>query len=438
LAGVLLAAVLGQGIVGVFLRDNDFLWHRHLGEAFLEGEPYKAGGTHYLPARTMLDAATAWLPYRIDRAVVYVAALAALAWTLLAWRRLADGADRSRGGDEQAFDGRNGALAAIGVTLVITAAYIQRDLDDCGLQLLLLFFLTAAAVALRAARPLACGFWLGLATAYKLTPVLFLPYLCWKGQWRAAVSMVAILGVLCLAPAVWLGWDKNQEAHRQWWAQTQASLGADDPVENGVEPPSPRNQALTLALARLVETYPPGHSLYVDHPLFAQFLDLAPRQAKRVVQGALLLFAGLLAWQFRGGRSAGAAHRWPREWAIVTLLTAILSPLCWVQHLVLALPAVFLVVRAALQRGGLARWQWCVAALAGVVMLFAGQRDLLGQGLFMVAMASKLHTWAALAVIALVLSLRRSSQAAAFALFAPRNLSPTQSPGLSPPVNPAA
>ena len=71
----------------------------------------------------------------------------------------------------------------------------------------------------------------------------------------------------------------------------------DDPSENGIEVPSHRSQSLKLAIARYLQTYPPGHPLFIDRdyttdhscalpgvaskdpnscrrdPLFVQFLD---------------------------------------------------------------------------------------------------------------------------------------------------------------------
>src|SRR5439155_7736346 len=87
---VLAAFALGEGVVAIFLRDNDFAWHRAFGQEFLQREPYKNRVAQYLTARAMINALAAWLPYRVDRAVVYLAALASLAWTVLAWHRLAN------------------------------------------------------------------------------------------------------------------------------------------------------------------------------------------------------------------------------------------------------------------------------------------------------------------------------------------------------------
>jgi hypothetical protein len=390
----------GEGIVSVFLKDNDFLWHRGIGQGFLEGDPYKYGGGHYLPSRPMLNSLTAWMPYRLDRAVVYLAAIAALAWTLRAWQRLAD-----RSGPLSA----SSAFAAAVCALAITVTYFQRDLDECGLQILLLFFLTAAAVQLQADRPLRCGFWLALAAAYKLTPLLFLPYLCYKRQWRATAWTVVFFTGFCLAPALWLGWGVNVAGHERWWANTRASLALTDPSENGVEAPNVRNQSLQFALARYVQSHPPGHPLTLAHPLFVQFGALEPAQAKRVVQALLLGLAGALAWRFRK-RFVVDGDNLPREWAAVAILAAILSPLCWLQHLVLVLPAVYLVVRAAFEPGARAPWRLRLGAPVAVVMILAGQRDVLGHGFFLLVMSYKVHTWAALAAIFLVLTLPESSR----------------------------
>ncbi len=403
---VLAACALGEGLVGICLKDNDFLWHRDLGRAFLQGDdPYAAGGYHYLPARTMINAATAWLPYRSDRLLVFVCALAALAWTLRAWQRLADRA--------QPLD-RASAFAAVVFTLGITGAYLQRDLDDCGLQILLLFFLTAAVTHLAVGQARRCGCWLALAAVYKLTPFLFLPYLCYKRQWRAASWMVLGTAALCLAPACHLGWQNNLKAHEQWWAATRQALSTASPSENGVEPPNHRNQSLTLALARTVETYPPGHPLHMDHPLFVQFGHLEPAVAKRAVQGVLVVFALALAWRFRKRlQIPGAPAELAREWAALTILTALLSPLCWLQHLVLVVPAVFLLVRARLGPVAWSSWQSLAAMVCSPIMIFAGQRDLLGQGLFLLAMSYKVHTWAALSALAMVLMSRQSTRISA-------------------------
>src|SRR5437660_393158 len=69
---LLLAFALGEGVVGIFLKDNDFAVHRYFGEGFLQGDPYPDMVVPYLTTRAMINALTAWLPYRVDRALVYL------------------------------------------------------------------------------------------------------------------------------------------------------------------------------------------------------------------------------------------------------------------------------------------------------------------------------------------------------------------------------
>src|SRR5205807_10148253 len=90
----------------------------------------------------------------------------------------------------------------------------------------------------------------------------------------------------------------------------------------------------------------------------------------------------ILAWRFRRpwraerckppGLSADFAH----EWAAVTALCAILSPLCWLQHLVLVLPCLFLWMRAWLSGSSVPPWHWLLVVPLGLIGLLA-HRDLM-------------------------------------------------------------
>lgn len=388
----MVGALAVTGYLAIFVRHNDFLYHRRFGEEFLAGHPYERGCIHYLASRGMLNALTAFLPYRLDRALHLLAAIAALVMTLAWWNDLA--------GLRQPL-GRRLAVAAALFSLSLAGAYVQRDLDECGLQLFLLFFVTAAARALSLGQSLRCGAWLGLAVAYKITPLLFFPYLLWKRAWRAAAWMAVFTVLWNLAPALYLGWDTTLACHRQWFAFMARNLAIQDPAQNGVESPHHVNQSLPLAIARALQTYPPGHPLAIAHPWFLQFGNLDAQAAKRGVQCVLLLIAALLAWRFRASWRAGD---WTAEWATVTALCALLSPLCWLQHLVLILPCIFLGWRARLAGAALPRWQPAVMVLFALIALLV-HRELMTRDLYEVMVSYKLHTLAALLAILIVLTL---------------------------------
>src|SRR5262249_12878106 len=146
---------------------------------------------------------TAWLPYRLNRALWLVATCVGLAWCVRFWSRV--------GGDAT-----ERWLGPASVPLVVSGSDILRDMAERGLQLALLCLVTAALVALVRGRAAWCGMWLGLATVYKVMPLVFLPYLVWKRQWKAALSMAAAVCVFSLLPGLYLGWQTNLQLHNQW------------------------------------------------------------------------------------------------------------------------------------------------------------------------------------------------------------------------------
>lgn len=374
----------------VFHYDNDFLWHRNLGVDFLNDQVYETFAYHYPPARAMIDAATAWLPYRVDRAIWLVVTCAGLAWCVRFWSTI--GAAPSE---------RWGIPA--GIALAITGCYVLRDLPECGLQLLLLCMLSVALWALVRGRHALCGWSLGLAAVYKVTPVILLPYLLWKRQWRAAGWMTVASACFCVLPAVHLGWQKDVVLHRQWLSFLGHTLTLADPSENGVEKPELRNQSLPLMLARLVQKYPVGHPLHIESDAYVCLGSFDAPQAKKFVRGVLGCLALVLAWRFR--KSADVSDQGVSlagEWAAVCILIAILSPLCWLQHLVLVIPAALLVARAAATRN-VGRWQM-VAAGAATALVLLVHRDLIGATLCDMLSCYQPHTIAALVAMLLCLT----------------------------------
>jgi hypothetical protein len=400
-----LAIFLGQAFWSVFLRQNDFEWHYNVGTAFLAGDPYGRNSDHYPLGRTMFNGALAMLPLRWARLTVFLIAAAGLAWSCSKWRNLGIGKPRSVAPID---------TAAMVAALAILAPYVMRDLDECGLQLLVLLMLTAAAVALSRGLAWRAGLWLALATAYKATPLLFLPFLLWKRQWRAAAAMVVFGIAINLLPAVWLGWDKMVSCNAQWLARARYAA-AQGPSDSPILycPPQPRNFALQVALARYLEDfyYPPESLFPQDHPGYVNFGWLEPAAASMVVKSILLVMAAALAWRFRrpwttpgtGDAVARPCDSFAIEWAVVTLLCALLSPFCWKQHLVLALPCLFLVIQDLFYRERLPRMRLAALALIAALVIFT-KRFPWGQELSIVVASYKPDTIAMLLTVLLTLT----------------------------------
>lgn len=414
--------LIGSFINGVLKKDNDYLNHYKLGRGFLAGKPYmipdeKPFCPHYAPGRLALNAAFAVLPYRLSRAVWWTVSIVVLIASLLIWDRMAPG--------RKAMTAR-ASFAAAAFSLVLVLRWLLRDLDDCGQQLLLLGILTAAGWAAFNQRPLATGALLALGATYKVTPMLFLPLLLYKRRWREAVWMVVfVVGLNVVAPALRLGLPLTWQASQLFLSRSAEVTQAirEDPSANGVEDAKHTNKNLRLAIARYLQTYPPGHPLFIPdpkdvepdgttkpnakpHPLFVQFLDLPARTAGIITTGVLLMIAIVLAVRYRRPwHGPQFQEDFAAEWASVTALCALMSPLCWGQHLVLFIPAVYLSVRAGFQGHSRGR---TIALWIAALLILAPQRELIGRDLWWVVQSYKPETVAAVIILALVLILPKA------------------------------
>lgn len=411
---VLGLVLIASAVTGIFLRQNDFQWHYTQGEKVLAGRTPgngKSGGipAQYFPGRMMFDAALTLAPYRIARAMTWIAAVGALIYSLQTWGRLlAVEPARQRG------------LAVLAIWWVLP--FLYRDMDDCGLQVFNLALFSAGASALVDQRRLVAGVWMALAASYKTTPLLVLPYLLYKRLWcEAAVMVAALVLVNGILSVPFFGWKQTAEANRALVAVAMKSTTSGDPSENGLELPRQQNFSLKIALVRFLQTFPPEHVLFLAKPgqkdshqqlllpasqvgrhwAFFQFFDLDAATVNRVVAGVLVMLGIGLAWAFRKSSGQTPRSQLASELAVVAVLSAVLSPLCWQQHLVMMLPLVMVVL-----------WDgfcepmecWQRALLVGVwCCIWLPQRELFGRDLSVVIASYKLPTWACLALIFLAL-----------------------------------
>jgi len=388
LAGVL---VVVEGWYAIVWRQNDYSVHIRYGQFFLEGNPFQTdGATAFYPVgRLWLNAGLASLEYYTGRTLCYLVAVLSLGLTFRMWSELARQViplpDEKR-------------TAAIGWTVAVVLPYLIRDLDECGLQSLLLFALTAAGYAFAQGRKTHAGFWLGLAIVYKATPLLFLPLLLWKREWKTAASTVVFTIGLSLLPATYLGWNGMVDAQRFWFERAGGILENQDayPSVPGIEPPKTQNVSLKALIARYLETHPPSHPLYVDHPLFAQFGQLGPAAARHTVMALILLLGAAIAWRMRRPwRTPLYERHFATEWAVACLFVALMSPLCWRQHLVMVIPCAYLVARERLGPDASGGWRRVLPIVAACVILLT-RRQVIGEDLAHVLLTYKLDTLAVL------------------------------------------
>jgi alpha-1,2-mannosyltransferase len=213
------------------------------------------------------------------------------------------------------------------------------------------------------------GVGIGLATAIKLTPGIFILYLVVTGRWRAAATAVGTAGaVTVLAGAV------APDESREFWTSALWNtdrVGALYYVSN---------QSLRGMLARL--------------PLDDYASVLWPAM--------VLATLGYGAWRARAAVRAGDEVA---GLAVTGIVGALISPVSWVHHLVWVLPAVVRCVDAGLSAppGTRARRLWYLGATAYVLMTSRllwlwehGPRPPLH------IIGGNLHVWVSLALLVLM------------------------------------
>jgi Glycosyltransferase family 87 len=294
------------------------------------------------------------------------------------------------------------------------AIYYTLDcLTNQKCDLILGALMIGGCVALTRGRSFGAATLFGLAAGVRCTPLLWGPYLAWRGQWRAAlwVGCVAIgvnfLPNLTSTPpsgGTWVG---------QWVVTYLAPLGNADrpPGEWGSE--IKNNQSVSGAAAR---SFLVKWTREADGSIGSRNRaeTISPALLNHLVHGCelALLLASLLVvgrHPFVPSQAPSSAERrqegsaspervlgWPRpalEFSVVLILMLLLSPMSSKTHYcVLFLPA-FCVARLAVQRGDRFLWALLLGAIAMGVL---SNKDLWGSTIYTLALWYGSVTWSAL------------------------------------------
>ncbi|HEX5540268.1 MAG TPA: glycosyltransferase 87 family protein [Micromonospora sp.] len=259
-------------------------------------------GFTYPPFAALIMLPMAYLPWPVV-VVLSVAATVGAGALLLWW--LVVPISRRMGGSR---------WFAFAVTLCLTAALepLRETVDFGQINVLILTVVAADLLRLVPVGSRWAGVGIGLATAVKLTPGLFIGYLLVTGRCRAAlVATGTATATTLLAAAV------APDASREFW--TTALWNTDRVGELDFI----SNQSLQGLLARL-------------DPSGATAWWLA------------LVVATLLVWAWRS-RVAVAAGSEVTGLALTGVATCLVSPVTWVHHLVWLIPALLLLVDDALR-----------------------------------------------------------------------------------------
>ncbi|MGK5738998.1 glycosyltransferase 87 family protein [Micromonospora sp. URMC 103] len=343
-------------------------WVHDGGEIYDYLRPFTQYGFTYPPFAALVMLPMAYVPWLVA-IVISVTATVAVTVVLFWW--LVDPIAR-RAGWTRWF--------ALAVALCLAAAFepMRETVNFGQVNMLLLFLVAVDLLRLLPAGNRWAGVGIGLATAIKLTPGIFIVYLLVTGRWRAAfTSMAAAAGATLVAAALF------PDASREFWT---AALWNTDRVG---ELAFVSNQSLRGVVARLDP----------EHPSTLAWLVL--------VLGTMALWA----WRSRAAASAGDEAT---GLALTGAVMCLVSPVTWVHHLVWLLPVLILLVDNAMAAParGRRRRLLLAAALVGYGLLvsrivWAWEKDFTGLDGFL---GSNTYVWISLALLAF-LPVRRTTPA---------------------------
>lgn len=367
--GVLLLAVAVSAFLSVAAVRHGFFdlqvyygalnwWVHDGGEIYDYLRPLTQYGFTYPPFAALVMLPMAYLPW-LAAIVVGVAATVVVTVVLFWW--LIDPISR-RAGWTRWF--------VLAVALCLAAAYepMRETVNFGQVNMLLLFLVAVDLLRLLPRGNRWAGVGIGLATAIKLTPGIFIVYLLVTRRWRAAVtSMVTTAAATLVAAALF------PDASREFWTEALWNTGRVGELA------FVSNQSLRGVVARLDP----------EHPSTLAWLVL--------VLGTLAL------WTWRS-RVAAAVGDEATGLALTGAVMCLVSPVTWVHHLVWLLPALILLVDNAMAASArtLRRRLLLAAAFVGYGLLisrivWSWEQDFTGLDGFL---GSNTYVWISLALLA--------------------------------------
>jgi hypothetical protein len=301
------------------------------------------------------------------------------------------GAWRLAGGGPLTTAAERGAALAGGLCGVF---YLHNCLVHQQTDVWIAALLVAGCLALAAGRSMLAATGFGIAAAMKCTPLLWAPYLVWRGRPAAAAWLVAVaLGANLLPDLVarppeggtWLG---------EFTSRHLAPLTDRDHVPGTWGSKIIYNQSLAGAAQRWLtaDPSPTTTSESAERP------GISPLAIRAVLLGAEIALLALAARAFgRPFRPAGEAEREVPEYGVVLTLMLLLSPMSSMAHFGILVVPGFCLARRAFSRGDRLLTALLAAAVAAAVV---SNKDLLGGWLYTAALWCGCVMWCSLLLLA--------------------------------------
>jgi hypothetical protein len=262
-------------------------------------------------------------------------------------------------------------LEALPALVTVTFVFDMFDLGQPNLVLLAMMLY--GFWSLQRQHAWLAGFMFALATAIKVFPIAVLPYLVWRRQWAAAVSMLAFIGILLyVVPAPIRGFERNAAELRTWY---QGMVGASSEKGFGQRDEqnwSWVNQSIIAVTHRLVRPINYNQEDPNKPPRTMNIIDVDYKTANWIVLAvSALIGLGFLAVMPPQRRRTARSDA--EELGILFCLMTVASPLARQYYFMwLFFPMTVLMHRAAFDvRPNVRLGTWLALGAAGILMLLA-------------------------------------------------------------------
>jgi hypothetical protein len=265
-------------------------------------------------------------------------------------------------------------LEALPGFVTVTFVFDMFDLGQPNLVLLAMMLYGFWCLQQRSGvGPWLAGFMFALATAIKVFPVAVLPYLVWRRQWAAVVSMVVFIGLLLIVlPAPIRGFQHNIGELKTWYHGMVGSNSEKGFGQRDEQNWSWVNQSIIAVTHRLVRPVNWNQDDPDKPPRTMNIIDVDYRTANLIV----LAVSGLLGLGFlkvMPPQRRRTARSDAEELGILICLMTVASPLARQYYFVwLFFPVTVLIHRAAFDpRPKVRSGTWIALAVAGILVLLS-------------------------------------------------------------------
>lgn len=220
------------------------------------------------------------------------------------------------------------------VPFLLIFGIVGSNLVTAQVNIVIVFLVYLALFSFERHHEATGGLVLGVATALKLTPGLFILYFAWKRAWRlvgASLVGLALCWGVVLPVVLGVG---DYAAVMEAWLHDLVPFLAEGTVAEGIGGFRHTNQSLSAFLHRTLTRTPAGagrEGLYLN--VAALDRETVSWMVKGVA-GVLLLFLG---WISRASIDVRRDLRLSFEYALVMIATLFLSPISWINHYVILL-----------------------------------------------------------------------------------------------------